>query len=358
MSHSLIRLKRIVYQFFSILANHWPVLLLLVFLAGLIFAFQASSAYLGAINLDLKKSLIFFDEPKKHLQSTNDRTNFLLLGIRGFGDQGEDLTDTLLLFSYSHPSKQISLLSIPRDLWISSLQTKINAVYHYGKFKEDDGGGIKLVSGAILESLGLPVHYVAVVDFNFFKSLIDTLGGVDVNVARPFVDNKFPIPGKETSLPISTRYQTISFEKGINHFNGEAALNFVRSRNAEGEEGTDTARNQRQQLVIQSLKQKILKREFLLNPKKLKELYQVFNNTVDTNIPSDLYPSMARLVLDSRSRPLNEIEISINKDKNGLVVLENPKPSYLYQNQWVVIAKDNNWKALKQYLQNRLDGKQ
>lgn len=358
MNHSSIRLRRITYQLFSFLANRWPVFVAVIFVACLLFVSQALSSYLRIVNLNFKKSLIFFDNPKIHLQNTNDRTNFLLLGIRGFGDQGEDLTDTLLLISYSHTSKQISLLSIPRDLWINSLQTKINSVYHYGKFKDTADGGIKLISGAILESLGLPVHYAAVVDFNFFKSVIDTVGGIDVNVERSFIDNKFPLPGKETSLPISTRYETVSFEKGINHFDGETALKFVRSRNSESEEGTDTARNQRQQLIVESLKRKILNKEILLDPKKLEELYRVFGNTVDTNISSDIYPSLARLALDSRSQSINEIEISTDKDKNGLVVLENPKPTYLYQNQWVLIAKDNNWKALKQYLQNRLDGKQ
>jgi len=357
MNHSFIRLKRIVYQYFSFFANRWPVILSLVLISGLLFLFQATKSYLGIVGLNFNKSLTFFDNPQNHLQSTNDRTNFLLLGIRGFGDQGEDLTDTMLLISYSHLSKQISLLSIPRDLWITSLQTKVNSVYHYGKFKED-GGGIKLVSSAVLESLGLPVHYVAVVDFNFFKSVINSIGGINVNVQRQFTDDKFPLPGKETSLPLSTRYETISFDKGFNHFDGETALKFVRSRNAQGDEGTDTARNQRQQLVIESLKQKILDKEILFDPKKLEELYRIFTNTVDTNIPSDIYPPLARLVLDSRSRPINEIEVSTDKDRNGLVVLENPKPSYLYQNQWVLIAKDNNWKALKQYLQNRLDGKQ
>jgi LCP family protein required for cell wall assembly len=263
----------------------------------------------------------------------------------------------MILVSYSHLSKQLSLLSVPRDLWITSLQTKINSVYHYGKFKEE-GGGTRLVKSAVLETLGLPVHYVAVVDFNFFKKVIDTIGGIDVNVEHAFVDNKFPLPGQETALPIASRYETISFEKGPNHFNGDQALKFVRSRNADSEEGTDTARNQRQQLVIQSIKEKVFTKDFFMNSKNFESLYQVFKETIETDVTSDLYPSLARLLFDSRSKELNQIEIGMEKDKNDLVVLESPRPSYLYKNQWVLIAKDNNWKALKQYLQNRLDGKQ
>ena len=357
MNHNLIRLKRLIYSAFAFLANRWPILVVALVATSIIILFQSFSSYLKTVDLSYKKTLTFFDKPISHLANTSDRTNFLILGIRGFGDQGEDLTDTMILISYSHSSKQLSLLSIPRDLWISSLQTKNNSVYNYGKFKEE-GGGSKLVKSAVLETLGLPVHYVAVVDFNFFKKVIDTVSGIDVNVEHTFIDNKFPLPGQETALPIASRYETISFQKGLNHFNGDLALKFVRSRNAGNEEGTDTARNQRQQLVIQSIKEKVFTKDFLMNSKNLESLYQVFKETIETDVASDLYPSLARLLLDSRSKELNQIEIGIEKDKNGLVVLESPKPTYLYHNQWVLIAKDNNWKALKQYLQNRLDGKQ
>src|SRR5690606_10518850 len=90
---------------------------------------------------------------------------------------------------------------------------------------------------------GVPVHYAVVVDFNAFENVIDLIGGIEVNVLTPFVDSKYPIPGKENDLcggdpEFTCRYETLVFEKGLTFMDGETALKFARSRNAEGDEGT------------------------------------------------------------------------------------------------------------------------
>jgi len=284
----------------------------------------------------------------------SENLNVLLLGYGGAGHSGGYLTDTIMLAHVNFEKKVLGLIFIPRDLWVESLKTKINAVYHYGQIKDPNGGGIKLVQSAVLETMGLPIHYTAVVNFNLFQKVIDLIGGVDIVVERSFTDSKFPIEGKEDIFPIKDRYETVSFEKGLTHMDGDSALKFVRSRQAEGEEGTDIARDRRQQLVLSAIKQKVVNPKFLLNRKNIASLYQLVMENTDTNISETVYPSLVRLAFDSRSQPTKEIVLSYEPDETGVAILENPPVSPAYMNLWVLIARDNNWKALAQYIQNKL----
>jgi LCP family protein required for cell wall assembly len=190
------------------------------------------------------------------------RTNFVLLGIPGKTHEGVDLTDTIIFVSIGFKKSDILMVSLPRDIWLDSLKDKINTAYHYGEEKKE-GGGFILAKSSVSEVVGLPVHYALLIDFEGFENIINLVGGIDVNVENPFTDNKFPIPGRENDLcngdkEFRCRYETVSFRKGLQHMNGETTLKFVRSRNAEGDEGTDFAREKRQQQVILALQKKLL----------------------------------------------------------------------------------------------------
>ncbi|MBI1871792.1 LCP family protein [Candidatus Collierbacteria bacterium] len=354
MNTKLIRTRRFLFNLGSFLFRNIGFILLGILLMGLIILTLKAKSLLQEAGLSALSPLAFFKPPESILENTSGRTNFMILGIRGKGADSPDLTDTMLIVSYSHKDKTSALISVPRDLWVNSLKTKINSVYHYGQIKDPNRGGIKLTQSAILETLGLPIHYTAVVDFSLFQQAISLVGGVDVSVERSFTDTKFPIEGRENALPVESRYETISFEKGVVHMDGKTALKFVRSRQAEGEEGTDIARDRRQQLVISALKQKIVNPKFLLNRKSLISLYKLIMDNTDTNIDKKIYPSLVRLAFDSYGKPTKEIILSYEPDETGVAILENPPTSKTYQNLWVLIARDNNWKALQQYIQNKL----
>ncbi len=358
MNTKLIRLRRALFGAGSFFFRHFPFFLLVLLLSGLVFAGFKTKSLLREVGLEKLNFLTFFKNPEEILETTNGRTNFLLLGIRGEGSDSPDLTDTLLVASYSHKDKEFTLISIPRDLWVSSLKTKINSVYHYGKFREPKGGGIKLAQSSILETLGLPIHYTAVINFKVFKEVIDLVGGVEIDVERSFTDRRFPIEGRENALPIESRYETVTFTAGPQLMNGETALKFVRSRQAEGEEGTDIARDRRQQLVISALKQKITDPAFLLNKEKLVSLYHLATANLETNLSEDLYPALARIAFDARRRPAGSIILSYETEGEDIAILENPPISPFYLNQWVLIARDGNWPALQQYIQNKLENRQ
>lgn len=308
--------------------------------------------FLSQHNVTPQDLLGFFGKPSQNLDSTNDVTNFLLLGIRGEGSDSPLLTDTMIIFSYNHVSQTPTIISIPRDLWVPSLKTKINTTYLYGE-EASPGAGIKMTQAAILEDLGLPIHYTAVIDFAVFKQAIDLVSGVDVEIAFGFTDSEFPIPGRENALPISSRYESITFATGSAHLDGEMALKFVRSRHSYGDEGTDFARSRRQQQVISALRQKMVTPSFLLDQKKVNSLLEIISSNLKTNFPDSLYPTLAKLALDTKDKDIKFLPLTNLPDANGVTILYNP-PARNYGGQWVLVAKDNNWTALKQYIKNNL----
>jgi polyisoprenyl-teichoic acid--peptidoglycan teichoic acid transferase len=349
-----IRLARIKIAIIHFFQSHLKIISL-IFLAGLlVISLIKINLFLKNLNIVPKHAISLFQDPIDHLDHSNQRTNFLLLGIKGENETDvPDLADTMILASYHHPTKQTTIISIPRDLWVDSLKTKINAVYHYGQQREPKVG-ITLTQAAIQETLGLPIHYTVVVNFNSFVEVIDLLGGVEINVEKSFTDSLFPIPGKENVYPIESRYQTISFNQGPQTMDGATALKFVRSRHAEGDEGTDFGRNKRQQLVIKALRQKLLSANIIFNQPIRSQLLNIIQKNLTTNLQPDDYPSLVNILISSKSNPFNSISLSDESNDGEIAILENP-PKYLYQNQWVLIAKDNNWSALKQYIQNNLN---
>ena len=347
-----IRPARFMIKAFSLLGAHlWLVLFSALFLLFVTLGI-VGYRFLLRHNVEPQDLLGFFGSPIDSLDSTGGVTNFLILGIRGEGGDSPNLSDTIMVLSYNHETKTPTIISIPRDLWVPSLKAKINTAYYYGE-EASPGAGIKMAQAAVLENLGLPVNYTAVVNFTLFKQAVDWVGGVDINVGLGFTDTEFPIPGREKTLPISSRYETITFNQGINHLDGTLALKYVRSRHAEGDEGTDFSRSRRQQQVISALRQKILTPSFLLDQNKVDGLLNIVSSNLITNLPSKLYPTLAKLALDSRESTLRNLTLSDLPDSDGVTILYNP-PVNKYFGEWVLIPKDNNWNALKQYIKNHL----
>ena len=262
------------------------------------------------------------------LSSDEGRVNVLLLGMAGGRHDGATLTDTILVASLHLKTKQLHLISIPRDLWLPALKAKSNASYQQG-LKENNGLNFaKTVMGNIV---GLPIHYGLRIDFYGFVEAVDALGGIEVDVERTFDDYNYPITGKETDLCgfreeekefseeeakqlniepgkrkvfispegavatdsaqedkgakyFSCRYEHVHFEKGKSLIDGETTLKFVRSRHGTNGEGSDFARSVRQEKVIQAIRSKVLSLETLTNPQKLGDLLNILGKSIDTDI--------------------------------------------------------------------------
>ena len=357
MKLSHVRLGRLFIRFAAFVRRHLVILFvgLLLIILGVIGV--RGLDLLNRLHVKPQDLLSFLGSPMENLDNTSGVTNFLVLGIRGEGDDSPNLADSMIILSYDHATKTPTLISIPRDLWVPSLQAKINTAYYYGE-EASPGAGIKMAQAAVLEDLGIPIHYTAVINFVIFRDTIDLLGGIDININPGFTDPLFPIPGMENAQPESARYESVTFATGSAHMNGDTALIFVRSRHAVGDEGTDFARSRRQQQVISALRQKMLTPAFLLDKNKLDTFFNILDKNLKTNIDQSLYPTLAKAALDAKNNPVRSISFSNVPDESGIAILYNPPISALYKDQWVLVPKDNNWSALKQYLVNRLKGTQ
>lgn len=283
------------------------------------------------------------------------RTNILVLGAAGKGHVGGDLTDTIIFLSVDHQTGKTLVLSLPRDIWIPALRTKLNSVYHYQ--------GMDGAKKTVEEILGQPVNYGLLINFDVFTQIINTLGGIEVEVERGFDDYKYPIPGKEndpcdSDPEFKCRYVHIHFDVGLQHMNGEQALKYVRSRFAEGEEGTDFARSQRQQRLLIALKNKILSPQTLFrlgNPLSAfggstvgGQLIKVVIANLQTDIPQGKYFDFLKLGLKFRSKNL-QMEIL---DEERLIT---PPPSRIkYDEQWVLIPQTGDWGEVQEYVKGLL----
>ena len=288
----------------------------------------------------------FIVTPQSKIKSINGRTNILVLGKGGTGHDAPELTDTIIFASVSHQHPSLTLVTLPRDIWLEDLQAKLNSAYYWGN-KKEAGGGIVLAKSIVEELTGQPVQYAIVVDFSGFKEMIDIAGGIDVKIAESFTDRQFPIPGRENDLcdgdpEYKCRYETITFTKGIQWMDGETALKFVRSRNAEGEEGTDTARGVRQQKVFAAIKNGLLSPKFIFSFTKIKKLVEVLSQNIETDLEKDFYATIARKMFSARNFVATP---SIPSE-----FLENPPISQRYDDQYVFIPKGGDWSEVKEWL--------
>lgn len=306
---------------------------------------QAVSAQTGVTPHILLQLMI---DGTDSLKSSDSRINLLLLGIAGGTHEGPDLTDTILVVSLKKDSPSISLLSIPRDIWSETLKDRINSAYHYGEEKRKGGG--KVLAKAIVEDVtGLVIHYVVIVDFSQFEHLIDVVGGIDVVVPKAFIDTQYPIAGKENDecggdTTYACRYETVQFLEGLQHMDGKTALKYVRSRHAEGNEGTDFARGIRQQDVIVALKDKIMKSKPWFHPNTAKQLVQVADLATDTDMTIGEQLTMGKYLLNVQSRAISKISIE--------PLLISP-PSWMYGRY--VLVPETDYETIHAFIKKSLE---
>lgn len=314
----------------------------------------------------------YFFQKEITLRRTDNKVNVLFLGIGGGMHEGPLLTDTIIYASIDPKLRRTTLISLPRDLWIPDLSAKINTAYAFGEEKRK-GGGLILAKAVVEKILNQRVDYALRIDFNGFVRAIDMVGGINVNVERGFEDFEYPIAGKETDTcgyegeefekratdsaileAFPCRFERISFQKGVQHMDGETALKFVRSRHGTGGEGSDFARAKRQEKVIEAFKSRIFSLGTLLNPVRLIGLYDVFKDSIDTDIKQDEYDDFIRLAKTMEKTGTKSVVFYYTDPKEkeqGIVI--NPLPSGEYRNQWVIIprAGNGNFSEIQKYVE-------
>lgn len=257
-----------------------------IFTSQVIVSNQKPSSWISRIPIinTLKNLAESADKALKGEQ--RERINILLLGMGGRQHEGGYLTDTIILASLDLENKKVAMVSIPRDMAIPVEDKgllKINSINAYAENENPDSGGLA-ASQAVSDILNIPIDYYLRVDFEGFVNIIDELGGIKINVENTLDDYRYPIKGMEDAEDFESRYEHLYIEKGWQQLDGETALKFARSRHAYGIEGSDFARARRQQIILESVKNKLISIHTLFNPSRIGEIIGEANNHISTNL--------------------------------------------------------------------------
>lgn len=210
---------------------------------------------------------------------------FLAAGI-DTNDVNSGRSDSLMVVFVDTKDKKINLLSLPRDLRVDIPgrgTDKINAAYAYG--------GISLAKETVSTYLDVPIDNYMVINFRGFKELIDTIGGLDIDVE------------KDMRFHDRISNQWVSFKKGPQTLNGAEALNYSRFRkDAEGDYG----RMRRQQQVISEI---ISQTADFDNVMKTNEIIKVLGKNMKTDVKFNNATKLAVLFAGSTKANIKDIEI-------------------------------------------------
>ena len=268
------------------------------FLIFLIIAIVAGGFYVWTILS--KTSNVFQGNPMDILigsplaKDEYGRTNVLIFGTAedDEGHGGAELTDSILVASIDQDKKIGSVFSIPRDLWVNysvpgeesiycsvGYKGKINATYFCAKrnFDDDKEKGATYFSKKIAEVTGLNIQYYVAVDFSVLRDVVNTLGGIDVDVHAT----------DERGI-LDYCMQNLKLDKGMNYnLDGDTVLRLARARNAKGGYGLANSNFDReinQQRIMNAIKAKALSIGILANPVKVISMIDDLGNNIKTNV--------------------------------------------------------------------------
>lgn len=243
----------------------------------LIIVFLLFSIYktLSSFNFNWAFSLLSKDLPTDNFE----HTNFLILGTGGKNHDGPDLTDSMIVASIDKENGYVTMLSIPRDLYIQDKKynSRINQVFSNLKDSGlSDDEALEETSKLVETIVGMPIHYYARVDFQALVEVVDILGGVDVYLDEAINDATYP---KDGTLGFDPFYM----DPGQHHLDGETALKYARSRHG----SADFGRSQRQQQLIFAIKEKALSTGLIDSVGKIDDLLSSLSANIQSNISAD-----------------------------------------------------------------------
>ena len=175
----------------------------------------------------------------------------LLLGTDAREDEQISRTDSLIVAILNLASESVTLISIPRDLWVvipGYGQGRINTAYFLGATQAD---GPRVARQTVSQVLGIPIDHSLVINFDGFRRMIDALDGINIYVPEAIDDSAFPDESYGT-------YRLI-IPSGHQHMDGELALAYARTRHG----NSDIHRAQRQQDVLKAIWRRVISLEQL-----------------------------------------------------------------------------------------------
>ena len=312
------------------------------------------SAVVGALGGGNGSSV---DQARQNLQ----RINIMVYGYGGDGHDGAFLTDSIMMISIQpQPSgpPQVAEISIPRDWYVPNILGgakrdfgRINQAYADGMDgngpvpRTQENAGAAVADPTMTYLLGVNIDHFVGIDFQAFKTAVDSVGGIDVDVPTSFTDYQYPHGECDQG---DCSYMTVHFNSGMQHMDGSRALIFTRSRHGDNGEGTDFARSRRQQLVVAALKQKAVSLGGIGN---LPGLLSSLGDNVLTDLQVGDAESLFNLVQGVNPKSIEHVSLD---DTNFLYECgypDNCGAAYLY-------AHDRSYRSVSHFIQNVLPNPQ
>lgn len=219
--------------------------------------------------------------------------NFLMLGHDSESIEqasGVFRTDTMIIVSVNRTTGTVSMLSLPRDLYVYipdwGMQ-RLNLAWGRGEAVGWTDGGFGLLRQTILYNFGIRIHYYAMVNFSGFKQIIDTLGGLTIPVDCPIQDYRWTGEYDENDEPT---FEFVTLPVGVHEMDSITALFYARSR----KNSSDFDRGRRQQQILRAIWYESKSGNYLEN---IPALYSDLTEIVETNIPIDVMIQLAPLAL-------------------------------------------------------------
>lgn len=251
---------------------------------------------------------------------------------------GAELTDSIMVANYKLTTKKLTLISVPRDLYVSidGGFAKINAVYEMG--------GMDQLKTTVEQVTGLTINHQVLINYAAFKQMIDAVGGIDVTIAaddpRGIYD---PMIG-------------YSITNGSHHLNGSDALLLIRCRNDPtydgrvpyGLSGGDFDRASNQRMIVQALLQRVNSNATLSSPSAMERIIE----SLSGNVKSDLTVSQIRRVYDIGKEVLVTSSISVRGTDDSLLLADyNNTPS---GDALIPAAGIGDYTAIQDYIAKQL----
>lgn len=280
---------------------------------GLIDAFVISDTYyeMSKSNIDnFEDNIKIIHTFKKENDASNasnvdvtkDVFTIYISGIDNMGSPDQqNRTDTNLLLIVNPKANHIDMVSLPRDGLMP------NAAYQYqnDKLTHTGNDGIENSVATIQNYFNIPIDFYARVSFNSLIEIIDTIGGIDVDVEISFCEQDENRSFKKEDL--------ICLEKGKQHLNGKQALAYARHRKTAGYD--NAGRERAQQRIIKATIDKLMSASGI---SKLNNLMDIAPNYIITNMPADSIASFVSSELES----LKPWTISSISSDNGVYSYE------------------------------------
>lgn len=280
------------------------------------------------------------------LVSRNVRVNILLLAHGGAGGDNPDFTDTVIVLSIRPASHMATVVALPRYLWVTipagvhgELRGKLYTTYALAA--ESGPGFLKpqwtgptgpgdLTAATVSATIGEPVQYWVAIDTDAFATLIDAVGGIEVDIPAPLDDPSYPVgeSGETTH---------VHFDAGPQMLDGARALEYARSRLST----SDADRQRRQELVLVGIIRSL--RSPRWSPSVLWSLGPMQDGVRTNLLPSDMR-ALAQLMAGVHESDVQRFTL----DDSGLL------QSQPLGTQYIEIPTDGTYAAVRAYVAARL----